>query len=58
MSIILNEEQRNAFAEAAKPLMQFLSDNCHPHVTVQVDSTSAELFEGVCSFRTKEFIKD
>ena len=52
------EEQRKEFEEAARPLIKFLNDNCHPHVTVVVDCTTAELSEGVCSFRTEDYLKD
>ena len=44
----LNEE----FEKAAKPLVEFLQNNCHPHVKVIVDCAGAELLEGemVCKF--------
>lgn len=35
------------FEKAAKPLMEFLAENFHPHVTVIVTSNSAELVEGL-----------
>jgi len=44
----INEEQRKSFEEAAKPMIQWLNEHCHPHVSVNVDCTSAELSEGVC----------
>ncbi len=45
---VLNEQQREEFAKAAKPLMQFLENPkmFHPHFTVILDSTHAELVEG------------
>ena len=54
----LDNTKQNEFAEAAKPLIKFIADNFHPHVTVIVDCSSAEMLEGICSFRTEEFIKD
>jgi hypothetical protein len=45
----LNEEQLNALSRAALPLMIWLSNNCHPHVTVIVDSGRAELLEGLAT---------
>lgn len=33
--------------DAAGPLMKWLATNCHPHVTCIVDSTRAELVEGL-----------
>jgi hypothetical protein len=46
--IIMSNEKREEFKEAAKPLMKFLNENCHPHIIVIVDCDSAELLEGVC----------
>ncbi|WP_162837201.1 hypothetical protein [Serratia marcescens] len=54
-----NQQQKiAAFEEAAKPLIKWLAENVHPHHTVIVTSTSAELLEGVVSFPTNEFLKD
>lgn len=47
----LTDTQRQEMHEAAKPLMAFLSANCHPHVTVILDSEHAELLEGVAIVR-------
>ncbi len=35
------------FSDLCKPLMRYLSDNHHPHCTVILTSTNAELVEGV-----------
>ena len=56
--MILGEDKREQFEEACKPLVEFLNDNCHPHVTVVVTPSSAELSEGVCHVLIQEFIKD
>lgn len=56
--MILTDEQRKQFEEAAKPLIKFLCENCHPHVTVIVEPTRAELLEGSCSIKCEEFILD
>ncbi len=56
--MLLKEENRKEFERVAKPLIQWLNENCHPHVTVMVDCGSAQLFEGVCNIVTEEFIKD
>ena len=47
--MILTPEQQKTFERAARPLMAWLNENCHPHVSVQVDCTSAELSEGICA---------
>jgi hypothetical protein len=54
----MNEEQRKQFEDLCKPLMKFLCENCHPHVTVIVEPTQAELVEGDCTVVTSEFLVD
>ena len=46
------------FEEVVKEIMKWLAENQHPHTTIIVTSTSAELVEGIKSVRTLEFIKD
>ena len=46
---ILSKEKREEFEMASRPLMLWLSKNCHPHIKVIVDSTYIELLEGICS---------
>lgn len=45
--MILTEEQKKEFEKAVKPLMKYLAENHHPHVTVIVDGNAAELLEGI-----------
>ena len=47
-----------SFEEASKPLIKWLAENVHPHHTVIVTSTGAELMMGEMSFPTEEFLKD
>lgn len=54
----LTMEQMKSFEDAAKPMIKWLNDNCHPHVEVVVTTNSAELFEGVFLIKNDEFIKD
>ena len=56
--MILNEQQRKEFEDAARPLMKWVSENCHPHVTVHVDYSCAQLFECVNSFVTEDYVLD
>ena len=56
--MILNQEQITEFREAAKPLVEWLNENCHPHVIVIVDPGRAMLTEGVCSQPIEEYWKD
>lgn len=53
-TFIIKEEQLNEFAQACLPVMKWLRDNCHPHVTVIVDSGRAELLEGLAATIFKE----
>ena len=46
------------FEEVIKEVMKWLAENHHPHTTIIVTSTSAELVEGIESVNTLEFIKD
>lgn len=56
--MILTEKQRQQFEEAAKPLVKWINNNCHPHVKVIVEPAGAELLDGLCSVEIMEFIKD
>lgn len=50
----LTDQQRAEFDKMALELMQWLDKNCHPHVTVVIDSRSAEALEGfACAVFTK-----
>jgi hypothetical protein len=52
-----DEAERDAFAAAARPLIEFLS-TVHPHHHVLVTPTHAELMEAQMVFKTDEFLKD
>lgn len=56
--MVLNDQQRKELLEAAKPLIQWLNDNCHPHCSAHVDQNTVELSEGIANIQTDEFIKD
>ena len=44
--------------KAARPLIKYLNENHHPHVTVIVKNDRAELFEGLKSVKVEDYIKD
>lgn len=50
----LTVQQRQEFEAVTRPVIEWLNANCHPHVTVVIETTSAELSEGVCAFTTQE----
>lgn len=56
--MILTKEQTKEMLEAAKPLMKWISENCHVHCAATVEAGSVELTEGIASEITDEFIKD
>lgn len=51
-------EKSEQFAALAKPLMKWLNENCHPHTTIIIEQTSAEVLEGSIAFTTDEFLVD
>ena len=56
--MILTEEQKKMFKTASEPLIEFLNNNCDPHMTVHVETSGAHLSEGVHNYNTEAFIKD
>ena len=54
----LTEQQRMEFAALTRPVIEWLNKNCHPHVSVVIEPTSAELSEGVASVYTNDYIRD
>jgi hypothetical protein len=54
----LTWEQFEQMLEAARPLIKWLNENCHPHCTAHVDQVSVELTEGISTDRTDEYLKD
>jgi hypothetical protein len=53
----MNEGEKT-FEEIVKPVIEWLAKNKHPHMTIIIDGTHAELVEGVESVVTDEFIPD
>lgn len=52
-------ERMEAFTVVVKPLMEWMNNNgLHPHHTIVVTQTSAEILEGRQFFKTMEFVKD
>jgi len=55
---MITKKQMDELLEASKPLIKWLNNNCHPHCSVIVDCSTAELVEGLAMVKTEEFIKD
>lgn len=49
MENTVTEEQQESFKQAALPLIKWLCENVHPHHSVIVTSTNAELLKGSCA---------
>jgi hypothetical protein len=47
----LTKDEFKSLEDAARPLMEWLAANCHPHVTAIVTSEDAELLEGQARVR-------
>lgn len=54
----MSKDKQKSFEAVAKPLINWLAENVHPHHTVIVTSTHAELLEGEIVVETEEFLKD
>ena len=39
----ITEKQQEEMLEAAKPLIRWLNENCHPHCTARVDQFGLDL---------------
>jgi ABC-type phosphate/phosphonate transport system substrate-binding protein len=47
--IIMSKEKVKEFEELVRPILKYLCENYHPHVTVIITPTTAELVEGQMS---------
>jgi len=47
----LTEQQVEEMEMVAKPLMDWVDKNCHPHVHVLLDGQDAVLVEGIAAIR-------
>jgi len=54
----MTEEQRKAFEEKARDMMDWLCANGHPHMQIVITPTTAELVEGCLGFETDEYLRD
>lgn len=54
----IKNKQSDEFREKVKPLIKYLNDNHHPHTSIIITPTSAQLLEGLQVECTNEFIND
>lgn len=52
------EPQRQEFEAVTRPVIEWLNANCHPHVTVVIKPTCAELSEGTIVYSTEDYLRD
>lgn len=56
--MILTKAQKQQFKEASEPLIKYLAENHHPHVTVIVVNNRAEILESSATIINDDFILD
>lgn len=54
----MNKEKRNEFIKVVEPVIKWMNENLHPHHTIVIDCTTAELLEGQMSHKTGKYLKD
>lgn len=54
----MTQEQKERFELRARDLMRWLCENGHPHMTIIITPTSAELLEGSIGIHTDEYLVD
>lgn len=55
---VYKDQPVDEFEAAARPLIQYLAENHHPHVTCMVTNDYAQLLEGKQSIQVPDYIKD
>ncbi len=53
----VTDQQRLEFMRAARPLMEWLAQNCNPHTQVILDCQTAELVEGVTTASRRNWVQ-
>jgi alkaline phosphatase len=46
------------FENVVKPVIEFINKNGHPHSTIIISTTHAEMCEGTHAVYTEEYLKD
>lgn len=54
----ISKEQMEEFEKLARPLIEWLNNNYHPHVEATITPVSAEISEGIVFIPVKDYIKD
>ena len=56
--MIMTKEQIKDFENAARPLIKYLAENHHPHVTAIVDGGRCEILESSAFIPIDDYIVD
>lgn len=52
------EQKMKEFEAHARPLIQWLNENCHPHHTIIITPVGAELLEGNMAVPVTDYVLD
>lgn len=58
LKMTLTEQERREFEALTRPVIEWLNKTCHPHVSIVIEPTRAELLEGMCAFSTNDYLRD
>lgn len=56
--MILSDSKTEKMLKAAKPLIKWMNENCHPHTKIIVTHNGVELLESISVAGTNEFLED
>jgi len=56
--MVLTKEQIAEMEKCAKPLIEWMAKNLHPHTSITVNSTSAEVKESIAKVIDESFLVD
>jgi len=51
-------QNRKDFEKLARPLIEFLNNRYHPHASITITTSTAEVSEGIQAFTTEDYILD
>ena len=58
VSSIRRKNKQAEFEKLARPLIEYLCENHHPHTKVIIDCTTCEIVEGIELFNTEDYLVD
>lgn len=52
------EKMQHEFKSVVEPVIKWMNENCHPHHTILITHTHAELLEGEMAHHTEKYLVD